>query len=394
MWGSTCIPRKVYQVLYPLKRHFCCAQAHHFLVFCWLLMALIRDPGKGTLKGLKPYLPPALKYWTTMRMIRSGQWQAEAVVCDLATATLRALPPPADRVLYLIGDSTMKEKRGRKHPLGHTTRHSEHEPYRFGFEVVLLIASWGRWRLPVAMGLIDPAIRGHQHILFRQMLKDFVPPAWVRQVVVVADAGFAANETLRLITQPKYAYVLAIPRTRKFTNGKHLRDLVQHLPKSCYSRRASAKPDGRRQDYWVFVRHATLHNLGDVTMVLSKKRRNMGPKQVKIIVTNLTGATAGTILSIYARRWGVELTIKELKSGLHLGRMQVTNDKARVTRSVALAVLAYLLLVRLYGSDEAMMQDWSLLKLKERFIGEVAQDAVRRTERKWQHKFNQFKAVA
>lgn len=394
MWGSTCIPRKVYQGLYPLKRHFGCAQAQHFLVFCWLLMALIRDPGKGTLKGLKPYLPPTLKYWTTVRMIRSGQWDVEAVVCDLATATLRALPPPADGVLYLIGDSTVKEKRGRKHPLGRMTRHREHDPYTFGFEVVLLIASWEHRRVPVALALIDPTCRGHQNILFRQMLTDFVPPSWARHIVVIADAGFAANATMRLITAKHYGYVFAMPRTRKFTNGKHLRDLVQHLPKSCYYRRASSKPDGRRQDYWVFVRHATLHKLGDVTMVLSKKRRNMGPKQVKIIVTNLTGATAGTILSIYARRWGVELTIKELKSGLHLGRMQVTNDKKRVTRSVALSVLAYLLLVRLYGADEAVMQDWSLFKLKEHFIGEVAQDAVQRTERKWQHKLKQFKDVA
>jgi hypothetical protein len=394
MWGSTCIPRKGYQVLYPLKRHFGCAQAQHFLVFCWLLMALTRDPGKGTLKGLKPYLPPTLKYWTTMRMIRSGQWDVEAVVCALATATLRALPPPADGVLYLIGDSTVKEKRGRKHPLGRTTRHSEHAPYTFGFEVVLLIASWDHVRVPVALALIDPTCRGHQNILFRQMLKDFVPPSWVRHVVVIADAGFAANATLRLITDKHYGYVFAMPRTRKFTNGKHLRELVQHLPKSYYYRRASTKPDGRRQDYWVFMRHASLHKLGDVTMVLSKKRRNTGPKQVKIIVTNLTGATAGTILSIYARRWGVELTIKELKSGLHLGRMQVTNAKERVTRSVALSVLAYLLLVRLYGADEAVMQDWSLFKLKERFIGEVAQDAVQRTERKWQRKLKQFKDVA
>src|SRR6266487_4244234 len=285
MWDRTCIPRKVYQVLSPCKRHFRCAQAQHFLVFCWLVIALIRDPGKGTLKG-------------------------------------------------------------------------------------------------------------HQNILFRQMLKDFVPPAWPRQVVVVADAGCAANETLRLITEQKYTDVFAMPRTRKFTNGKHLRDLVQHLPKSCYYRRASSKPDGRRQDYWVFVRHATWHNLGDVTIVLSKKRRNTGPKQVKIIVTNLTGATAGTMLSIYARRWGVERTIKELKSGLHLGRMHVTNDKERVTRSVVLSVLAYLLLVRLYGSDEAVMKEWSLFKLKERFIGEVAQDAVRRTERKWERKLKQFKDVA
>ncbi len=152
------------------------------------------------------------------------------------------LPPSSDGVLYLIGDSTLKEKRGRKHPLGHTPRHSEHDPYTFGFEMVLLIASWAR------------------------------------QVVVIADAGFAAHATMCLIAEKKYGYVFAMPRTRKFTNGKHLRDLVQHLPKSCSYRRASSKPDGRRQDYWVFVRHATLHNLGDVTIVLSKKRRNTGPK--------------------------------------------------------------------------------------------------------------------
>jgi hypothetical protein len=381
-------------VLYPLKRHFYCAQAQHFLVFCWLLMAMIRDPGKGTLKGLGAYLPLKLPYGTTVRMIRSSQWDAAAAMTQMAAATLRTLPPPADGVLYVIGDSTVKEERGRKHPLGHTTRHGEHEPYIFGFEMVLVLASWDRFRVPIALAPIDPTTKGHQNILFREMLQAFVPPRWTRQVVVIADAGFAANATLRLITEKHYGYVFAMPRTRKFTNGKHLRDLVQHLPKSSYYRRASAKPDGRRQDYWVFVRHATLHKLGDVTLVLSKKRRNMGPKQVKIIVTNLTGATAGTILSIYARRWGVELTIKELKSGLHLGRMQVTSDKARVTRSVALSVLAYLLLVRLYGSDEVVMQDWSLFKLKERFIGEVAHDAVQRTERKWQRKLRQFKDVA
>jgi IS4 transposase len=244
------------------------------------------------------------------------------------------------------------------------------------------------------LGPIDPKIKGHQNILFRQMLKEFVPPAWAHQVVVVADAGFAANETLRLIAEKKYAYVFAMPRTRKLTNGKHLRDLVQHLPKSCYYRRASWKPDGRRQDYWVFVRHATLHKLGDVTIVLSKKRRTAGPKQVKIIVTNLTEATAGAIRSIYARRWGVEVTMKELKSGLHLGQMQVTKERERVERSVVLSALAYLLLVRLYGSDEALSKDWSLFKFKERFIGEVAQDAVARTERQWQRKLRQLKDVA
>jgi hypothetical protein len=128
MWRCTGIPSNVYQVLDPLKRHFRCAQAQHFLVFCWLLMALIRAPGKGTLKGLKPYVPPTLHYGTTVRMLRWGQGDAAAVVCDMATATLRALPPPSDGVLSLIGESTLQDKRGRQHPLGHTTRHSAHDP--------------------------------------------------------------------------------------------------------------------------------------------------------------------------------------------------------------------------------------------------------------------------
>jgi len=63
-----------------------------------------------------------------LRMMRSGQWDAEAVECDLATATLRTLPPPSDGVLSLIGESTLQDKRGRKPPLGHTTRHREHDP--------------------------------------------------------------------------------------------------------------------------------------------------------------------------------------------------------------------------------------------------------------------------
>jgi hypothetical protein len=80
---------------------------------------------------------------------------------QIATATLQVLPPPVDRVLYLSGDNMLQEKRGRKHPSGRTTRHSEHDPYTFGFEMVLLIASWGRLRIPVALAPIEPAIKEH-----------------------------------------------------------------------------------------------------------------------------------------------------------------------------------------------------------------------------------------
>jgi hypothetical protein len=216
----------------------------------------------------------------------------------------------------------------------------------------------------------------------------------VRQVVVSGDAGFAANPTLKLIDKKGWTYVFAMARNRKFTNGKYVSDLMSYLPKSSYRRRATYKPDGRRCDYWVFQKRATLHNLGDVTMVLSKKRRNAGPNQVRLFVTNLQDVNASTVLSLYAWRWGVEVTIKELKGGLHLGQMQVTRDADRVARSVALSVCAYLLLIRLYGRDEALGQPWSLFRLKQRFQADLMQQEIDRTERKWQRKFKQYEDAA
>jgi DDE family transposase len=258
---------------------------------------------------------------------------------------------------------------------------------------VVLVASWNGFRIPIRIATLDPERKGHQNILFRQMLKDFEAPAWVREIVVLGDAGYPANETLKLIEELGWTYVFAMPRTRKFTNGKYVRDLVQHLPKSRYRRRATYKPDGRRQDYWIYLRHAELHQLGDVTMVLSKKRRNFGPNRVKIIVTNLLDVSASAVITQYSRRWGVELVIKELKGGLHLGRMQISQDAERVERSVVLPVCAYLLLVHLHGRDQALSQGWSLFRLKQRFTEAIMQDEVNRVEQKWQRKCNEIKAA-
>jgi hypothetical protein len=144
----------------------------------------------------------------------------------------------------------------------------------------------------------------------------------------------------------------------------------------------------------VFVRRATWQNLGAVTSVLAKKRRNDGPKRVQILVTHLTEASAGTIRSIDAWRWGVEVTRKALKRGLPLGQRPVTKQAERVPRSVALSVVAYLLLGRWYGHDEALHKEWSLFKRKERCTEDVAQEQMRRAELRWQRKLKQLKDVA
>ena len=142
--------------------------------------------------------------------------------------------------------------------------------------MVILIASWGKYRLPVALAPIDPQIKGHQNILFREMIEKFCVPAWAHTVIVEADAGFAANKTFSLIEECGYFYVVAVARTRKFEDGKHVSDLALHLPKIQYRRIASYKPSGRRRDYWTYTRKVKLNGLGrcnDGSVKETAKRR-------------------------------------------------------------------------------------------------------------------------
>src|SRR5687768_10473806 len=132
-------------------------------------------------------------------MLRSGKWDAQVVMNGMADKVLRSLPPAADSKLSLIGDTTHKSKRGKKHPLGHVTRQSKSSPHFFGFVMVVLVASCNGFRIPIKIATIDPERKGHQNILFRQMLRDFEAPSWVREIVVLGDAGYPANPTLKLI---------------------------------------------------------------------------------------------------------------------------------------------------------------------------------------------------
>ena len=110
-----------------------------------------------------------------------------------------------------------------------------------------------------------------------------------------------------------------------------------------------------------------MRHIGNVTIVLSKKRRNLGPKNVKVIVTNLPNATVTQILSIYQRRFMIEVLFRELKSGMGLGKMQVTKDENRIEKSIGLSIVAYLLILKMQHKDIPDNQGWSIFSLREKF---------------------------
>lgn len=383
MIRMTRLPEEVTRLLVPLKPYF---SYRHYLVFCWLLVAHLVCFGKATVQGLAGYTPPHVAAWHLRRLLAAGRWQWEQVLHWLVSEALAAFPPPKDGVLYVVVDSTLKGKRGKKNPLAKKGRLNEYAPFTFGLHVVIVIAQWDVYRIPLAFRLVKPKeSKDYQseNALVREMLGAVVLPAWCQQVVVVADAAYPSRANLQAIQARGWFFVIAFPRTWKLANGQHLRDLVTHLPIHHYRqvRVSLVVPTTRRRVFWTFAKQAQLAHVGDVTVVLSRRRRNDSPKHTKLLVTNLPQATAHLTVALYLRRWPVELCIKELKSVVGLGQHQVTKDAARVERSVAVAVMAYLLLLRLRAKQIKPGSSWSAFTLKQELAWEWGTRQLHRTVR-------------
>src|SRR5262249_57886924 len=67
-----------------------------------------------------------------------------------------------------------------------------------------------------------------------------------------------------------------------------------------------------RKTFWTYSTRLCLRHVGDVTMVLSKKGRNVSPQHTKILVTNLAELTPSQVVCMYQKRWAIELLNWEL----------------------------------------------------------------------------------
>jgi Transposase DDE domain len=365
------------QVLRPMFHH------RHHLVFCWFLVCQAVYQEKATVKGLARLTPRHIAEWHLRRLLTAAYWNWRVLLWWFADQVITTLPPPKDGVCYLVVDSTLKDKTGQKHPLAKKGRLNEYAPYIFGLHMVVVMLHWGNYRIPVDFEMVRRKDQPHyrsENRLFRWMLVRFRRPAWAEMVVVVADAAFASKANLQLIQQRGYFFVMALARTWCFENGHAVKALVTHLPKKHY-RRCWVPLDepGRRRTYWTYTKRACLRHIGDVTIVLSKQRRNDGPNATKILVTNLPAVTARQVVDVYRRRWAVELLIKELKGATGLGQHQVTKDPQRVERSIAMAVMAYLMLVKFRAQDIPERGAWSIFTLKRNFTWQLAHAQLERS---------------
>jgi len=286
------------------------------------------------------------------------------------------LPAPANGILYLFGDGSHADKRGTKNPVVQKGRISQHHPWFLGLRFVLLMAAWDGYRVPVGFRIIlpkRPAAYRSENALFREMVEAFVPPQGAKLVIVGGDAAYGSKANIRMVqdrdkadSARRWGFVFAMARTWKTVEDKSVKQLVTHMPHKYDQCTRVPRAHGRkgRRTFWTYSTRLCLRHVGEVTVVLSKKGRNVGPQHTKILVTNLAALTPSQVVCIYQKRWAIALMNWELQSGLGLGEHQVSGDTNRSEKSVGIAVLAYLFVLRACHHEIVPGKPWSLFQLQ------------------------------
>jgi hypothetical protein len=166
-------------------------------------------------------------------------------------------------------------------------------------------------------------------------------------------------------TARRWGFVCAMARTWKTVEEKSLKHLVTHVPyKYSPCTRVPREQGKGRKTFSTYSTCLCLRHVGDVTVVLSKKGRNIGPQHPKILGTNLAALTPSQVVCIYQKRWAIEGLNWELKSGLGLGEPQVSGDTNRREKSVGSAVLAYVFVLRVCHHKIVPGKPWSMFQLQ------------------------------
>jgi hypothetical protein len=205
------------------------------------------------------------------------------------------------------------------------------------------------------------------------MVGAFVPPRWAKLVIGGGDAAYGAQAHMamgkdrdKVDTARHWGLVFAIARTGKTAEEKSMKNLVTHVPHKYYQRtRVPRDHAGKsRRTFWTYSTRLCLRHVGEVTLVLSKKGRNLGPQQTKILLTNRAELTPSQVVCTDQKRWAVALVHWERKSGLGLGEHQVRGDADRSEKSLGLAVLAYLFLLRACHHEIVPGKPWRIFQLQ------------------------------
>lgn len=339
-------PRFVQAFFRPVRSDLSRPQFHHLWT---LVLGVLLNVRRAKLCHLTAALPDHAHRTSCGAFLARSDWDAAGLLGTQVHSLLRRMKPRRGETIYLIIDDTRIPKRGKK--MFGVSKIWDHKQQRFvhGHMVVTaailfrgVVLPW-RFELWLSKRWAGSSYRKTTQIA-AEMIRAFDPPNGLK-VRVLFDAFYLCPAVTKACETRGFTWFSVASKNRTIVRtwgvAQKIGDLGPGLLK--YRGRPVRMPRARG---WAKMRIAAvdgrLARTGDVRLVFSKRPRS-GWKTMVAFATNETKLAARAIVSIYEKRWAIEVLFKELRGDLGLGDYQVLSKDA-IQRHLHLCGLAHLLL--------------------------------------------------
>lgn len=338
-------PRVLQELLRPIFKELSRPQRKHLR---WFIFGILMSASSSRLFQIAKAAPRGGHRTSCGNFLRSD-WDSVSLMQARAIKTLRWMKPGKREAIYFLIDDTRKEKRGRK--MEAVSKIYDHKSQKFirGHMIVSAAILFRGVILPWKFQLWIPKDQaGNGYLkttqIAAQMINELKLPMACK-IRVLFDAFYLAPCVVAACKSRGFTWFSVASKNRKMTR------------KQCQTRSIKAFAPGvlkhngkrvrmRRQHFWRWMKIAAvdglMNRLGKVRMVLSKRPGDPWKKTLAV-VTDETKLAAREIISIYERRWHIEVLFKELRSSLGLCDYQVLSRHA-IERHLHLCGLAHQML--------------------------------------------------
>lgn len=339
-------PRFVQAFFRPVRSGLSKPRFHHLWT---LVLGVLLNARRANLVHLTKTLPGHTHRTAHGVFLSRADWDAPGLLDTEVQHLLRRMKPRRGETIYLVIDDTRIPKRGTK--MFGVSKIWDHKQQRFVHGHIVVTAAilfrgvtlpW-RFELWLAKRWAGRSFRKSTEIA-AEMIQAFDPPKGLK-VRVLFDAFYLSPVVTKVCKTRGFTWFSVAAKNRTIVRTWGVSQRIGDLGPGLLKYRGQ-RVRMRRARGWAKMRIAAvegrLARTGDVRLVFSKRPRSAW-KSMVAFATNETKLSARTIVSVYEKRWAIEVLFKELRGDLGLGDYQVLSKDA-IQRHLHLCGLAHLML--------------------------------------------------
>lgn len=338
-------PRFVQRFLAPSCSRLSKPQRVHL----WrVVLAIATTSGEAKLSRLAAMVKNGRHRTRVGSFLRDADWDAPGLLAERAMATLRWMKPTRGEAIELLIDDTRVVKRGKRMKCLQKIWDHRHQGYARGHIWVFAALRFRGVVLPWRIVLWKP--KRDSGVEFRKITQigaDLVAKfdlPWSLKVRVLFDAYYLCPPVTNACENKGFDWLSVASRNRTFCRDGGRRAKLGQLAPG-WLRHMSRMVRMPRSRGSITQRIASvdgvLSHIGRVRLVAAKRPRDRWGNMV-VFATNRKW-DARKIVSIYERRWDIEVMFKHLRTDLGLGDYQMLDEQG-IVRHLHLCALAHLLL--------------------------------------------------